>query len=763
MTARISLHPIFAELELWENVLKLHLEEREKEQNDNGGDSKSKDGGAKDADLAAYDTTVSSYGIPAEELARFATRVSEKRGWFQTERGHSLLMLARRITSKREHGDDGTGNAGDLDMMRGNNMSERGFGENFGAKGARSAGIGEDKKLEWNVIGWCHPGATGPATARPPQLSTEESGAPSSRVSQNLLNMIGDSSSPKKDEDAEKYLKRSAVTCLAAFGSSIVASGGLDGSVFVAHTIEFEDEKNDKEHVVRGVRLDWGSSGSRTAVVGSGAAAMDGEYGVGAVSVLAAAKGAGYRNSNVTGSTRNLAKDVGGKSDEDDALLAMEGCRVVAGTTGGDLRVWSVKDVYAAATVLAKKGETNDASEKRTSHGGENGPTAAFVSKNRKGSITEIAAGSAFSRLKFSLRGRALSGHRGGVSCIDVPSHIYRPDALVTGGADGFIKLWSLRTPTGRRTSGEMISGTNAPLFNTSTLVSSNPNDPLAQSRTKGGRGGDALSILEGHTGRVLCVKTAWHGDRLLSGGADRTVRIWDLSGSAGGGKCLHSLSGHLGWVTQTHYWGPNTIVSASTDRAIALWDARVRRSPLFVLRYHKSPISDLLVGSRTDPLMVSAGADGTIATWDFRTLSGGNAGEVASTPAASNASTEEKEKIQCKAIRDPAATMTHCAEGKGVKQSGAVLLSRGPGKQQRTVLSVGVDAITREWDITTGRLVRSETTGHCDVVSCLHTFSDGNLGASSGVEPNDGSSNFGGTITSSWDGTIRMRKLVQR
>lgn len=542
MTARIGLHPIFAELELWENVLALHLRERENDKNENASEGK----GQKDADLAAYETTVSTlyemlgYGIPSEELARFATRVSEKRGWFSTERGHSLLMLARRLSVKRDHGDDGTGNAGDLDMMRTGKQRSNGTSAMDMTTPKGASGGDDDGKQEWHVIGWCHPAAT--AQARPSHLSRDGDGPSSSaRVGQNLLNMI-DKDNPKKDEDVEKYMKRSAVTSLAAFGSSIVASGGLDGSVFVAHTIKQADEKCDQEHTVRGVRLDWGSSGSRATVVGSATASMDGEYGVGAVSVLAAAKGAGYRHSNMHGMPHSHNKDVAGKADDDDVVKSMEGCRVVAGTTGGDLRVWSVKDVYAA-TVLARKGDHGPTSEKRIVRG-ENGPSSAYVPRNKRGSITEIAAGTAFSRLKFSLRGRALSGHKGGVTCIDVPSHIYRPDALVTGGADSLIKLWSLRAPTGRRTSGDLLSGTNTPLFNTSSLVSNNASDPLARAK---GRGGDALSILEGHNGRVLCVKTAWHGDRLLSGGADRTVRIWDLSASSGGGKCLHSLSGHLG------------------------------------------------------------------------------------------------------------------------------------------------------------------------------------------------------------------------
>lgn len=545
MTARISLHPIFAELDLWEGVLQMKLEEGDRERKDEDSDSKDD---VKDADQIDYDTTVSTlyemlaFGVPSEELARFATCVSEKKGWFATERGHNLLLQARRLSAKRENGNEAAGNAGDLDMMRSGKVQ----GDQ------ETGGIGafidvDEGRLRWKVIGWCHPAAT--SAARPAsQLSQEgESSANASlKVGQNLLNMIGNEQK-KEDVDIDKYLKRSPVTSLAAFGPSIVASGGLDGSVFVAHTIQFHDDNKEHEDIVRGVRLDWGSSGSRTTVTGTGSSSMDGEYGVGAVSCLAAAKGAGYRNTTFSSGGSSYNKDVGGQSDEDDLLQAMEGCRVVAGTTGGDLRVWSVKEVYAA-TALAKKGEADGIAlaAMRITHGGEDGPSSTFSSRNKRGSITEIAAGSAFSRLKVSLRGRALSGHRGGVSCIDVPSHIYRPDTLVTGGADGFIKLWSLRSPTGRRASSDLLAGSPTPLFNTSNLAG-NGSDPLSQTRIKGSRGGDALSILSGHTGRVLCVKTAWHGDRLLSGGADRTLRIWDLAGAGGTGKCLHELRGHLG------------------------------------------------------------------------------------------------------------------------------------------------------------------------------------------------------------------------
>ena len=534
MTARIGLHPVFADLRLWEEVLRLHLKDRENDKSPGAGAALI---GKANSNLVEYEAAVATlyemlgFGIPAEELARFATRVSEEHGWFDTERGHSLLILARRLGVRREEqGDEETGVAGDLDLMRASGGSQGlhpGIASEPGCSSHGRSGAAADDvgRLEWSEIGWCHPAA--PTTVRAQYVQTE----------------AGD----ERSGSSSKRLMRSAVTSIASFGSSIVASGGLDGSVFVAHTIKFDhdqDEQQSEKDFVRGIHLDWGSSGSRTAAVASSLSSMDGEYGVGAVSCLAAAKGAGYRSSALSASS-SKSKDTRDRADEEEYISAMEGCRVVAGTTAGDLRVWTVKDVYAA-TVLAKTGSEKDAANAsartRSVHGGS-GATSSFVGKARGRGITDIAAGSAFSRLQFSLRGRALSGHRGGVSCIDVPSHIYRPDALVTGGADGFIKLWSLRQPmAGRRASGEGLPGAKPSMFNTS-IAGTNPADQIAQGRT--GRSGDALSIMSGHTGRVICVKTAWHGDRLLSGGADRTVRIWDLAGS--GGKCLHTLTGHLG------------------------------------------------------------------------------------------------------------------------------------------------------------------------------------------------------------------------
>ena len=162
---------------------------------------------------------------------------------------------------------------------------------------------------------------------------------------------------------------------------------------------------------------------------------------------------------------------------------------------------------------------------------------------------------------------------------------------------------------------------------------------------------------------------------------------------------------------------------------------------------------------------MVSAAGDGTVATWDFRSLSGSNnnAGAQASSEPSSPGKAAEEER-HTTAIRTPIATMNDCTEGKGVRQSGPVLLSRGVA-QRNTFLSVGVDAVVKEWEIASGRLVNQQATGHCDTISSFATFSDAQnaLGTSSAESSGEGSSTHGGMITSSWDGTLRMRKFIRK
>ena len=70
-----------------------------------------------------------------------------------------------------------------------------------------------------------------------------------------------------------------------------------------------------------------------------------------------------------------------------------------------------------------------------------------------------------------------------------------------------------------------------------------------------------------GHTGAVAAV--AAHGDALVSGGEDGTVRIWDLAEA----RPVRQRRGHTGWVYAVAI-SPDgrTIASAGDDATIRLW-----------------------------------------------------------------------------------------------------------------------------------------------------------------------------------------------
>ena len=747
MTGRMGLHPIFADLGVWERAKQLHMASRI---NDKKVETESSTAEKHDEEDDEYEAAVATlyemlgYGIPAEELARFASRVSEQNKWFQSEKGQTLMHLARRLSVRREQGADTSGSPqkrkSDIELMSPTPVARKLLmTECAGANGDRSHRRNitvPDSGLTWIETGWCHPAAQSSRRF----TSTEKSRRTGT---QSLLNMLDEQKVLPNAGGRQnmKHMKRSAITAMAYLGSSVVVTGGLDGGVFMARRINAIDESEEypdgiEPYCVRGVHLDWGSSGSRYSV-GSPSSSLDGEYGVGAVTCLAATHGSSSSYNTLALNDDKLSKDVAEPLDDEDLLESMEGCRVVAGTTCGDLRVWSIKDVYSAVFYSNRDGDGSNQVDPRTIHQSGEGVTSKFVSNRRK-VTTDFAAGSSLTRLKFSLRGRALSGHRGGVSCIDVPSSIYRPDSIISGGADGLIKLWSLRSPGtgGRRVEVDHAGQVPAGIGRTTPA--------------KAAPSGDALNIMSGHGGRVLCVKTAWHGDRLLSGGADRTVRVWDLSSS--GGKCLHSLSGHLGWVTNVQYWGPNTIISASTDRSIALWDARVRASPLFMLRHHYAPVSDLLVGSRTNPIMISSAGDGTVAAWDFRHLAGSCEG--------SKPSQTTKKKGQCTTVRDPAGRLYVHDYTMRKHVCGPVLLSEGPSRERKTVLFTANDAIIREWDYQKGEVVSEHVTGHCDTISKFESLQADKL-FDTQIEGNR--SNITGTITTSWDGTVRIRNLVRK
>ena len=88
---------------------------------------------------------------------------------------------------------------------------------------------------------------------------------------------------------------------------------------------------------------------------------------------------------------------------------------------------------------------------------------------------------------------------------------------------------------------------------------------------------------LEGHAGSVSSVAFSPDGQRLASGSADQTVKIWDSAT----GKELFALKGHAGRVTSVAF-SPDgqRLASGSGDKTVKIWDSATGKE-LFSLKGH--------------------------------------------------------------------------------------------------------------------------------------------------------------------------------
>ena len=84
---------------------------------------------------------------------------------------------------------------------------------------------------------------------------------------------------------------------------------------------------------------------------------------------------------------------------------------------------------------------------------------------------------------------------------------------------------------------------------------------------------GTQKAVFSGHRGEIQCVVFSLDGTSLVSGGADRTVKLWDVQT----GGVVNTFSGHTGWVYSVSISADyTTVASVSSDGTIRLWDTRI-------------------------------------------------------------------------------------------------------------------------------------------------------------------------------------------
>ncbi|GJP30503.1 hypothetical protein CLOM_g3435 [Closterium sp. NIES-68] len=133
------------------------------------------------------------------------------------------------------------------------------------------------------------------------------------------------------------------------------------------------------------------------------------------------------------------------------------------------------------------------------------------------------------------------------------------------------------------------------------------------------GEGGGEAALRQqfcygGHTGPIKCVAAA--GRVAVSGGADDSVRVYDLSTRTDMGALLHHSAGISCLALHGSGNRPTHLVAGSEDHTISLWEVATWRH-LSSLKGHKAPVNDLAVHP-SGRVALSVARDSELRLWNL-------------------------------------------------------------------------------------------------------------------------------------------------
>ncbi len=192
--------------------------------------------------------------------------------------------------------------------------------------------------------------------------------------------------------------------------------------------------------------------------------------------------------------------------------------------------------------------------------------------------------------------------------------------------------------------------------------------------------------ILPGHADSVNAVAFGRVEGRpvVISGGDDRTVRVWDAATGAPVGGPFAGHAGSVNAVAFGRVEGRPVVISGSSDGAVRIWDAATGAPVGDPFAGHGGSVNAVAFGQvEGRPVVISGSSDGTVRVWDAAT--GAPVGEP------------------------------FAGHGGSVN---AVAFGRVEGRP--VVISGGDDRTVRIWDAATGAPVGDPFAGHAGYVNAV-------------------------------------------